>query len=60
MSQMGMLSNMMGGDQNSMGSPQGNNPNQPFQQDFQNMQYFQNMYPNNQQYGGSPNNQQEN
>jgi len=44
---MGMFPNMMGMDQINMGSPLG--PNQPFQPDFSNMQYFQNMYQNNPQ-----------
>jgi hypothetical protein len=59
MSQMGIFPNMMGMDNHNMGSPQGNIPNQPFPQDYQNMQYFQNMY-SNQLTANHPNNQQDN
>lgn len=59
MSQMGMFPGMMGMDPNSMGSPQEGTPNQSFNPDMQNMQYFQNMFPNSQQPNNN-NNQQGN
>jgi hypothetical protein len=59
MSQMGMFPGMMGMDPNSMGSSQGSTPNQSFTPDMQNMQYFQNMFPNSQQPNNN-NNQQSN
>ncbi len=54
-----MFPGMMGMDPNIMGSAQGSAGNQAFTPDMQNMQYFQNMFPNNQQPNNN-NNQQSN